>query len=67
MLLTQETVDRIRSSDGEGHPILSVYLGLRPGVGELRSLSPRLKELMAPVDRPIEIVDGGKLIEPLMV
>ncbi|WP_182870474.1 DUF1501 domain-containing protein [Stieleria mannarensis] len=25
------------------------------------------KELMAPGDRPIEIVDGGKLIEPLMV
>ena len=48
-MLTQETVDRIRSSDGEGHPILSVYLGLRPGVGELRSLSPRLKDLMAPV------------------
>lgn len=25
------------------------------------------KELMSPGDRPIEIVDGGKLIEPLMV
>ena len=25
------------------------------------------KELMAPGDRPIEIVDGGNLIEPLMV
>ncbi|MCO8125285.1 DUF1501 domain-containing protein [Stieleria sp. TO1_6] len=25
------------------------------------------KELMAPGDRPIEIVDGGKLIQPLMV
>ena len=25
------------------------------------------KELMAPGDRPIEIVDGGKLIEPIMV
>ena len=49
MLLTQETVDRIRSFDGEGHPILSVYLGLRPGVGELRSLPPRLKDVMAPV------------------
>ena len=24
------------------------------------------KELMAPGDRPIEIVDGGNLIEPLM-
>jgi len=24
------------------------------------------KELMAPGDRPIEIVDGGKLIQPLL-
>ena len=48
-MLTREAVDRIRILEGGRHPVLSLYLGLRPGVGELSSVPARLKDLLGPL------------------
>ncbi len=48
-MLTRETIDRLRELDARGNPVLSIYLGLRPGVGTLREIPTRLKDLLAGV------------------
>lgn len=50
-MLTNEMVDRLRKLQGGGHPVLSLYLGLRPGVGSLREFPIRLKDLLTEVER----------------
>jgi peptide subunit release factor 1 (eRF1) len=44
---SRESTDRLRVFQGGGYPVLSVYLGLRPGYGTLAELPTRLKELLA--------------------
>jgi peptide chain release factor subunit 1 len=51
-VLTTAVVDRLRGIEGSGYPILSVYLGLKPGVGTLRALPTRLKDLLSPIADP---------------
>ena len=51
-MLETAAVDRLRAIQGDGYPILSVYLGLKPGVGTLRALPTRLKDLLAPLADP---------------
>ena len=51
-MLTTAAVDRLRAIQGNGYPILSVYLGLKPGVGTLRALPTRLKDLLSPIVDP---------------
>lgn len=46
-MLSRESVDRLRVFGGDEYPVLSVYLGLRPGYGTLAELPTRLKELLA--------------------
>ncbi len=46
-MLEQATVDRLRGMDGQGFPVLSVYLGLEPGPETLRSIPTRMKDLLA--------------------
>jgi peptide chain release factor subunit 1 len=51
-VLSTAAVDRLRVIQGDGYPVLSVYLGLKPGVGTLRALPTRLKDLLAPLADP---------------
>ncbi len=53
-MLDQETIDRLRELDADGHPVLSVYVGLRPEVGTLRELPARLKDLLDPLTETTE-------------
>ncbi len=48
-MIDHDQLERLRSFDSDGHPVVSVYLGVGPGLGELRSVTPRLKDLLAPV------------------
>ena len=47
-MLEQATVDRLRQMDGQGFPVLSLYLGLEAGPSSLRSIPTRIKELLSP-------------------
>ncbi|GMQ85198.1 MAG: hypothetical protein BMS9Abin07_0763 [Acidimicrobiia bacterium] len=47
-MLEQATVDRLRRMDGQGFPVLSIYLGLEPGPASLRSIPTRIKDLLSP-------------------
>jgi peptide subunit release factor 1 (eRF1) len=44
-LLDRGTVERLRSTDTGGHPVVSIYLGLGPDLDQLRSITTRLKAL----------------------
>jgi len=48
-LLDRSTIDRLRSFDTAGQPILSLYLGLEPDRDQLRSITTRLKALVHPL------------------
>lgn len=48
-MLEQATVDRLRRLDGQGLPILSVYLSLEPGPETLRSIPTRLKDVLSDI------------------
>ncbi len=48
-MLEQATVDRLRGLDGQGLPVLSVYLSLEPGPGTLRSIPTRLKDMLSDI------------------
>ena len=48
-MLEQATVDRLRGLDGQGLPVLSVYLSLEPGPGTLRSIPTRLKDMLSEI------------------
>jgi peptide chain release factor subunit 1 len=48
-VLEQATVDRLRRVDGRGFPVLSVYFGLGPGPESLRSIPPRMKDVLSHV------------------
>lgn len=56
-MLDRSTVDRLRSADTAGHPVVSVYLGLGPELEQLRSISARLKAL---TNRLREEANGGR-------
>jgi hypothetical protein len=47
-MLEQATVDRLRQMDGQGFPVLSLYLGLEAGPASLRSIPTRIKQLLSP-------------------
>lgn len=47
-MLEQATVDRLRQMDGQGFPVLSLYLGLEAGPASLRSIPTRIKDLLSP-------------------
>jgi peptide chain release factor subunit 1 len=46
-VLDQATVDRLRRLDGQGYPVLSVFLSLEPGPASLRSIPTRIKDVVA--------------------
>jgi peptide chain release factor subunit 1 len=46
-MLEQATVDRLRHMDGQGFPVLSLYLGLEAGPAALRSIPTRIKQLLS--------------------
>jgi peptide chain release factor subunit 1 len=48
-VLEQATVDRLRQLDGQGYPILSVYIGLEPGPETLRAIPTRIKDVLSPI------------------
>jgi len=48
-LLDRSTVERLRSADTAGQPVVSVYLGLGPDRDQLRSITTRLKALTHPL------------------
>ncbi len=56
-MLDPETIERLRGLDAGGKPIVSVYIGLRPGVGTLRAISPRLKDLLDPIADRADAMD----------
>lgn len=53
-MLDRSTVERLRSADTAGRPVVSVYLGLGPDRDQLRSITTRLKALVHPLR------DGGE-------
>ena len=59
-MLDRSTVDRLRGIDTDGHSIVSLYLGLSPGLDQLRSITTRLKALVRPLR---DLADSGDLSE----
>ena len=53
-MLEQTTVDSLRQMDGQGFPVLSVFLGLEPGPETLRSIPTRMKDLLSPAKEASE-------------
>jgi peptide chain release factor subunit 1 len=53
-VLTPDVLERLRAVENGQHPVLSLYLGLRPEIGELRSVPARLKELLAPMKATLD-------------
>ncbi|MFA5891774.1 MAG: hypothetical protein WDA27_12615 [Actinomycetota bacterium] len=53
-MLSRHTVDRLRKFEGNGSPVVSVYINLNPDIRELRSIRPRLKDMLKPVRALIE-------------
>jgi peptide subunit release factor 1 (eRF1) len=60
-MLDRRTVDRLRGVDTAGHPVVSVYLGVSPDPGQLRSTGTRLKALLHPYREPAEASDGERV------
>ena len=56
-MLDRDTVDRLRKFEGNGSPVVSVYINLDPDMRELRSIRPRLKGLLKPVR---ELIDSSE-------
>jgi peptide chain release factor subunit 1 len=54
-VLDEDKVQRINALDGGDYPVLSVYLGFRPG--EPAGVAARLKELLGPIRRETETMD----------
>ncbi len=48
-MLDRTTVERLRSIDTAGHPVVSVYLGLGPDRDQPRGITTRLKALVHPL------------------
>jgi hypothetical protein len=49
MLTLAERLSRLETIESREVPILSVYLDLRPGVTEMRTVTPRLRDLLYPI------------------
>ncbi len=49
-VLDQAQIDRLRQTDAGEFPVLSVYVNLEPGPDSLRTLPPRIKDLLAQVE-----------------
>jgi hypothetical protein len=49
MLTLAERLSRLEAIESRDVPILSVYLDLRPGVTEMRTVTPRLRDLLYPI------------------
>jgi hypothetical protein len=49
MLTLAERLSRLETIESRDVPILSVYLDLRPGVTEMRTVTPRLRDLLYPI------------------
>lgn len=47
--LTVGSVEHLEQFRADGHPVLSVFLGVGPSISELRAVSARLKDLLRPV------------------
>ncbi len=56
-MIDHDQLERLRSFDSGGHPVVSVYLGVGSGRVEMRSLSPRLKDLLAAVKEEAAALD----------
>lgn len=50
-MLTSDTIDRIRNQGDGVSPVLSVYVGLEPGIDSVRDLPTRLNGMLADVQR----------------
>ncbi len=57
-MLEYDTINRIRSFDSGGLPVVSLYLGLDPDPAERRSVPARLKDLLRPAK---ELAESGEL------
>ncbi|MGF1667390.1 MAG: hypothetical protein ACFCVC_14100 [Acidimicrobiia bacterium] len=49
MLTLAERLSRLETIESRDVPVLSVYLDLRPGVTEMRTVTPRLRDLLYPI------------------
>jgi peptide chain release factor subunit 1 len=47
--LTVGSVEHLEQFRADGHPVLSVFLGVGPSITELRAVSARLKDLLRPI------------------
>jgi peptide subunit release factor 1 (eRF1) len=56
-LLDRSTIDRLRSIDTAGQPVVSLYLGLEPDRDQLRSITTRLKALVNPLRERLDSSD----------
>lgn len=57
MITLAAQVSRLETIESREAPILSVYLDLDPGVGEMRSVAPRLRSLLYPIRRSAQDLD----------
>lgn len=64
-MLDRSTVDRLRSVDSAGHPIVSVYLGLGPDSDQARAITTRLKALVHSLREKGETGGGGEDVRRL--
>jgi peptide chain release factor subunit 1 len=64
-LLDRSTVERLRSADTAGHPVVSVYLSLGPDLDQVRSITTRLKALVHPLREGGEVGAAGEDVRRL--
>lgn len=57
--LTAGSVDHLEQFRGDGYPVLSVFIGVGPAIGELRAVTPRLKDLLRPISEHAATLDRG--------
>lgn len=56
-MLDRSTVDRLRTLETRGSPVVSVYLGLDPDPDQLRSIATRVKALVNPLREAVAADD----------
>lgn len=54
-----QRLSRLEAIESQDAPILSLYLDLRPGRTEMRTIAPRLRDLVAPLRETVGDLDHG--------